>query len=159
MQIPLQLQPRQLSYPTGVPETPKSSRSSLPSSPATPDFNPSPTSLQSSLTPSLQSLSLGRGRGRPRKQLIKPEGFPVDGTEVDKQRWFCQKCTEQWRFWLVIKLQDTEQRRMQGVRLHTMPGRKRRQQVQELEPPLRLLKSVRLKILPTKPKSRVDYGM
>ena len=93
-----------------VPETPKSSWSSLPSSPATPDFNPSPTSLQSSLTPSLQSLSLGRGRGRPRKQLMEPtlEGFPVYGTEVKKQWWFHQKCTEQWRYNILVSNKAAE---------------------------------------------------
>ena len=101
-----------------MPETPKSSRSSLPSSPATPDFNPSPTSLQSSLTPSVQSLSLGRGRGRPRKQLTEPtlEGFPINGTEDDKQRWFHQKCSEQWRYNILVSDKAAEYRAKENAR-------------------------------------------
>ena len=65
----------------------------------TPDVN-SPASSQSSLTPSMQSMSLGRGRGRPRKQLeeLSYDGYPVNWTEEEKKKMVKQKATEQWRY-------------------------------------------------------------
>ena len=70
----------------------------IPSAPVS-DF-PSPASSHSSLTPNLQNISLGRGCGRPCKQLIKPiyEGYLADGTKEEKARWLKMKATEQWRY-------------------------------------------------------------
>ena len=38
------------------------------------------------LTPTMQSMSLRRGRGRPRKDLVEPslDGYPADGTEGER---------------------------------------------------------------------------
>ena len=46
----------------------------------------------------MESMSLGRGRGRHWKQLIEPsyDGYPVDGSEEEKKRWLKMKATEQW---------------------------------------------------------------
>ena len=86
------MQPWQLDYnePPGILETPKSSRVSLPTTPATPLSDvPSPTSFHSSLSPSMQTISLRRGHDRPHKQLIEPsyKGCPADGTKEEKARW------------------------------------------------------------------------
>ena len=47
----------------------------------------SPGSSHSSLTPTLQNVSLGRGRGRPWKQLVEPsyEGYLADGTKEEQE--------------------------------------------------------------------------
>ena len=114
--------PRQLSYPSGVgdtPETPESATVSLASSLSTPGYDPNPTSfLQSSLTPSLQSMSIGRGKGRPRKQLVAPtlDGFPIDSTEDEKQKWFNKKCTEQWWYNILTSNKAAEFREKERVR-------------------------------------------
>ena len=101
MQHTPQLAPQQLSYPSAMDETPKSSRSaygSLPEMPMSLVLDNSPVSWQSSLTPTMKCMSLSRGRGRPQKQLIEPsyEGYPVDGIEVEKKWWLKMKATEQW---------------------------------------------------------------
>ena len=116
------LAPRQLSYPSGVsdlPETPKSVTVSIASSPNTPGYNPNPTSfLQSSLTLSLQSMSIGRGKGRPRKQLVAPtlDGFSIGGMEDKKQKWFHKKCTEQWRYNILTSNKAAEFREKERAR-------------------------------------------
>ena len=107
------MQPWQLDYnqPPDVLDVPKSSRVLVPMTPSTPvsDF-PSPASYHSSLTPSLQNISLGRGCGKPRKQLIKPtyEGYLADGTKEEKARWLKMKATEQWRYNILTSNQAAE---------------------------------------------------
>ena len=83
-----------------------------PVTPSTPDFTSSTvspawslatsdvsiTSSQSSLTPSFDQLSLGRGRGCPRKTLQPPsyDNYPVNAPKVEQEQWVCQKAMEQW---------------------------------------------------------------
>ena len=85
-----------------------------PVTPSTPDFtsstvspdwspattNVSITSSQSSLTPSFDQLSLGRGRGHPRKTLQSPsyDDYPVNAPKVEQERWVHHKATEQWQY-------------------------------------------------------------
>ena len=84
------MQPQQLDYtqPPGILDTPKSSRPSIQTTPVTgaSEFQ-SPASSHSSLTPTMQKISLRRGHGRPRKQLMEPtyEGYPADGMKKKKQ--------------------------------------------------------------------------
>ena len=88
--------------------TPQSKKASAAGSPNTPasivevsDIETlSVSSDHSSVTPELGKLSLGRGHGRPRKELIKPtfEDFPIDGTDEEQKRYVKKKCTELWRF-------------------------------------------------------------
>ena len=95
------MQPWQLDYnqPPGILDTPKSSRPSLLTTPETgaSEFA-SPASSHSSLTPTMQKISIGRGCGRPHKQLVEPtyEGYPADGTKEEKARWLKMKAMEQW---------------------------------------------------------------
>ena len=94
------LEPFQLQY-QAIPDTPKSSKTSVPGTPTTPVTPPSSVispASSSSLTPGMQSMNIGRGRGRPWKQLIEPsmEGFPENGTSDEKHRWLKMKATELW---------------------------------------------------------------
>ena len=90
---------------------PKSSRTLLPTTPSTPvrDF-PSLASSHSSLTPSLQNISLGKGCGRPQKQLIEPsyEGYPAEGTKEEKAKWLKMKATEQWLSNILMSYKEAE---------------------------------------------------
>ena len=95
-----QLQPCHLQYPA-IPDTLKSSKTSVPGTPTIPVTPPSSVispASSSSLTPSMQSMNIGRGTGRPRKELIDPnmEGFPEHGTGDEKHRWLKMKVTELW---------------------------------------------------------------
>ena len=47
----------------------------------------------SSMTPDLARLNLGRGRGRPRKEMTKPtmEDFPLDGSEEEQKKYIARK--------------------------------------------------------------------
>ena len=102
MQCTPQLAPQQLSYPSAMGETPKSSRSAhrlLPEMPMSSVLDNSPVSSQSSLRPTMKCMSLGRGRGRHQKQLIEPsyEGYSGDGTEVEKKQWLKMKACKRKR--------------------------------------------------------------
>ena len=99
----------------------------MPGTPVTPDVN-SPTSSQSSLTPSIQSMSLGRGRGRPNKWLDEPSyGYPVDGTEEEKTRWLKQKATKQWRYNILTSKQAEEYHQHEKEWVHNYNARKHQQ--------------------------------
>ena len=95
-----QLQPHHLQY-IAIPDTPKSSKTSVPGTPTMPVTQPSsavsPVS-SSYLTPSMQSMNISRERGRPWKELIEPsmEGFAEHGTGDEKHRWLKMKVTELW---------------------------------------------------------------
>ena len=54
----------------------------------------------STITPEFLKMKLGRGRGRPRKQLVEPtvDDFPNDGTDEEKTKYIRKKTTELWRF-------------------------------------------------------------
>ena len=67
-------------------------------SPATSDI--SPTSSQSSLTPSFDKMALGRGRGHPCKTLKPPtyDDYPMEGTKAEQNLWVRRKSAEQWRY-------------------------------------------------------------
>ena len=63
-------------------------------------------------------MSIGRGKGRPRKQLVAPtlDGFPIDGTEDEKQKWFHKKCIEQWWYNILTSNKAAEFREKERVR-------------------------------------------
>ena len=73
-------------------------------------------------------MSLGRGRGRPQK-LIEPsyEGYPVDGTEVEKMRWLKMKATEQWRYNILSSNQAAEYHECERHRVREYQMRKAQQ--------------------------------
>ena len=113
------LEPCQLQF-QAIPETLKSSEIHVPGTPTTPVTPPSTISPASSLslTPDMQSMNIGRGRGRPWKQLIEPsmEGFPEHGTSEEKNRWLKMKVTELWRYNMLTSDQSLEFRKKKNAR-------------------------------------------
>ena len=79
---------------------------SAPAMPLTPSYSEiisdvdSISSESTSVTPDMNKLTLGRGRGRPRKQLVKPtmDDFPLDGTDEEQRKYICRKRTEMWHY-------------------------------------------------------------
>ena len=112
------LEPFQLQY-QAIPDTPKSSKTSVPGTPTTPITSPSSVispASSSSLTSGMQSMNIGRGRGRPQKQLIEPsmEGFPEHGTG-DEHRWLKMKVTELWQYNMLTSDQSAELRKKENA--------------------------------------------
>ena len=71
-----------------------------------------------SVTPDFSRMKLGRGRGRPRKQLQQPtiNDFPKDGTEEEKEKYIRKKqlnCGASRNSPVLIQ-QNIEPRKMQG---------------------------------------------
>ena len=62
-------------------------------------------------------MQLGRGRGRPCKELQDPsmDGFPEHGTGEEKQRWLKMKATEIWRYNILTSNQGAEYRRHENA--------------------------------------------
>ena len=54
----------------------------------------------SSVTPDMQKLNLGKRRGQPRKELVKPtmDDFPFGASEEEQCRYICKKNTEKWHY-------------------------------------------------------------
>ena len=119
------MQPQQLDYnqPPGILDTPKSSRPSLPTTPETgaSEFM-SPASSHSSLTPTMQKISIGRGHGRPHKQLIEPT---YDSTKEEKARWLKMKATEQWHYNILTSNKAAEYRESEKKRVSEYTKRKK----------------------------------
>ena len=63
-------------------------------------------------------MSIGRGKGRPRTQLVAPtlDGFPIGSMEDEKQKWFHKKCTEQWQYNILTSNKAAEFREKERVR-------------------------------------------
>ena len=68
----------------------------------------------------MQSMNIGRGRGRPQRQLIEPsmEGFSEHGTGEEKHRWLKMKATELWRYNMLTSDQSSEFRKKENARVH-----------------------------------------
>ena len=102
------MQPKGLDFNT--PQSVKGARVfGTPSTPATPhqgsDRMSDVDSLSSentntSVTPDMQKLNLGKRRGRPRKELVEPnmDDFPFGATEEEQRKYIRKKNTERWRY-------------------------------------------------------------
>ena len=66
----------------------------------------------------MQSMTIGRGKGRPRKQLVEPslEGYPADESEEEKKRWLRMKCSEMWRYNVLTSDRAEEYREKEKAR-------------------------------------------
>ena len=73
----------------------------------------------STITPEFSKLKLGKGRGRPRKQLVQPtiDDFPNDGTEEEKSKYIRKKTTEMWRFKKLTSSDSAEYRAKENARV------------------------------------------
>ena len=65
----------------------------------------------------MQSMQLGRGRGRPHKELQEPsmDSFSEHGTSEEKQRWLKMKATKIWRYNILTSNQGAEYRRHENA--------------------------------------------
>ena len=80
-----------------------------PSTPATPQQSSdrmsdvdslSSENTNTSVTPDMQKLNLGKRRGRPRKELVEPnmDDFPYGASEEEQRKYIRKKNTERWRY-------------------------------------------------------------
>ena len=72
-------------------------------------------------------MQLGRGRGRPHKQLQEPsmDGFPEHGTGKEKQRWIKMKVTKICRYNILKSNQGAEYRRCENARVREYNHKKK----------------------------------
>ena len=112
----------------------------------------------------MQSMNIGRGRGRPQKQLIEPsmEGFPEHGTGNEKHRWLKMKATELWQYNMLTSDQSSEFRKKENAHVCEYYCKKN-VQLQQLQDNLFLIlpPQVQMMILlthRTKLEKKVDCG-
>ena len=76
----------------------------------------------------MQSMNLGRGRGRPHKELVEPsmEGFPEDDTADKKQKRLKMKATDIWQYMLTSE-QAQEYRQRENARVQEYHRKKKAQ--------------------------------
>ena len=94
-------------------------------SPDTPDTEQGNESFSSGggnsdMTPQVDSLSSGRGRGRPRKKLdytINMDDFPTDGTQEEKDKYMKKKSSELWRLKMLTSDNAAEHRAKENARV------------------------------------------
>ena len=96
-----------------TPQTPQTPSSSVMSDVDSLESNETGT------TPDFTNLKLGRGRGRPRKELTVPtlDDFPYDGTDEEKKRYINKKNTEMWRFKQLSTSGSSEYRASENARV------------------------------------------
>ena len=138
----------------GTPKSSKSSFSLLPT-PVSPDVFDSPSS-HSSITPTMQSMPLCRGRGQPCKQLEEPnyDGYPVDGTEEEKKQRLKMKAREQWHYNVLTsnKAEDYYQHEKACVSEYNARRHEQKNPLLQLEPlqkqqpPLQVLTRIRKRL-------------
>ena len=121
--------------------TPRSSRKAknvaTPPTPSTPGTFQSISDVESlsstGTTPEMSKLSLGRGRGRPRKPVVKPtfEDFPVDGSLEEQKIYRKQRTTKLWRYNKLSGSNSAEFRKSENTRVKTYQKAKKQDQVVE----------------------------
>ena len=78
-------------------------------------------------TPEFSKMSLGRGRGRPRKNLVVPstDDFPYDGTLEERDRYLKKKNTEMWHFKKLTSTGSAEYRARENERVKEYQRKKK----------------------------------
>ena len=98
------LQPKGLNFSTPQSRSRQKKGSVTPSTPSTVSYRMSDVesllSENTSVTPEMSKLNLGRRRGRPRKELVKPnmDDFPYGSSEAVQKAYIRKKNTEMWRY-------------------------------------------------------------
>ena len=92
-----------------------------PSMPNTSRFSGIESLDATSMTPDLAKLNIGRGQGRPRKEIVKPtmEDCPLDGTEDEQKKYIVKKRTEMWRYKKLTGCDSAEYREKELKRVKT----------------------------------------
>ena len=69
--------------------------------------------------PEFSKMSLGRGRGRLRKNLVMPttDDFQYDGSQEEKDKYLKKKTTEIWRFRKLTSNGSAEYRASENARV------------------------------------------
>ena len=72
-------------------------------------------------------MSLGRGRGRSRKNLVVPstDDFPYDGTPGERDRYLKKKNTEMWHFRKLTSTGSAEYRARENARVKEYQKKKK----------------------------------
>ena len=80
-----------------------------------------------SVTPDFSKMSLGRGRGRPRKPVKAPQtnDYPVGGSKEEIDRYVKKKTTELWRFKKLSSSQSAEYRAAENKQVKEYNRKKR----------------------------------
>ena len=75
----------------------------------------------------MQSMQLGRGKGRPCKELQEPsmDSFHEHGTGEEKQRWLKMKATEIWRYNILTSNQGAGYRRRENAHVREYNNKKK----------------------------------
>ena len=82
-----------------------------------------------SCTPDMSKLSIGHGRGRPSKQLVKPnyDDFPIEGTEEEQKKYIKRKRTEVWRYNKLMSSDSSEYRQSELNRVKEYQQKKKKE--------------------------------
>ena len=103
--MPTALNPGQFSTPQSKPPIPSAaSTPNLDAESLTPSSSigcsPLSTTSSSTLTPNLDSMKLGCGRGRPHKEItpIDFSDFPHNASKKEQEKWAKRKNMERWRY-------------------------------------------------------------
>ena len=78
-------------------------------------------------TPEFSKMSLGRGRGRLRKNLVMPttDDFPYDGSQKERDRYLKKKMTELWHFKKLTSTSSAEYRASENARVKEYQKKKK----------------------------------
>ena len=129
------LQPKGLNFTTPSARRTRSVQMT-PSTPATPSQYSerlsdveSLSSENTSVTPDMQKLNIGKRRGRPRKELVQPnmDDFPYDASKEEQQRYIRKKNTEFWRYKKLAGSDAATYRQAELDRVNTYNKNKKKQ--------------------------------
>ena len=81
----------------------------------------------SNVTPKMAKMSIGRGRGRPRKPIECPtvHDYPVGGTQEEINRYIKKKNTQMWRYKKLTSTDSSEYRAAENERVKNYNKRKK----------------------------------
>ena len=85
----------------------------------------------SSVTPDMQKLNLGKRRGQPRKELVEPtmDDFPFGASKEEQCRYICKKNTEKWHYNKLVGSDAASYRQAEINRVNSYNRKKKSKQV------------------------------
>ena len=93
------------------------------------------SSENTSVTPEMQNLSIGKRRGRPRKKLVEPnmDDFPFGASEAEQRKYIRKKNTERWRYNKLMGAEAASYRQSELKRVNTYNENKKKTMKEESE--------------------------